>query len=104
MILYSTIHKNWITSNQNHRSLKARYIIMCGKQVTQEKTATMNGSSRQTPYRLTVVPFDMASSITTANNSKHENRRLVLRIIDDVLDIISDDLLGALEDSRRGGS
>jgi hypothetical protein len=71
---------------------------MCGNKVNQEIIATMNGSSRQTPHLLKVVPDDMmASSITTVNNSRHENRRkLVLHIIDDVLDLISDDLLDSL--------
>jgi hypothetical protein len=71
---------------------------MCGNKVNQEIIATMNGSSRQTPHWLKVVPDDMmASSITTLKNARHENqRKLILHIIDDVLDLISDDLLGAL--------
>jgi hypothetical protein len=71
---------------------------MCGNKVNQEIIATMNGSSRQTPHWLKVIPDDMASSITTVTNSRHENRRkqVILHIIDDVLDLISDDLLDSL--------
>jgi hypothetical protein len=75
---------------------------MCGNRVNQDTTATMNCSSRQTTPRhrlVSVVPDDMASSTTTVKNSRHENerkrvlRKRVLRIIDDVLDVVSDDLL-----------
>jgi hypothetical protein len=73
---------------------------MCANKVNQEKTAAMNGSSRQTTHQLVaVLPDGMASSTTTVKNSRHENERKrvhrerVLRIIDDVLDELSDDRL-----------
>jgi uncharacterized protein YkwD len=75
---------------------------MCGKKVNQETTSTMNGSSPQTTPQqrlVAVVPDAMASSTTTVKNSWHENerkrvlRKRVLSIIDDVLDVISDDSL-----------
>ena len=75
---------------------------MCGNKVNQETTAAINGSSRQTTRRhrlVAVVPDGMASSTATVKNSRHENerkrvlRKRLLRILDDVLDVVSDDLL-----------